>query len=339
MRELPTEKLLIYGCSLLLVVILTPLLSRIPRSGGTNTGCHILFVVAVALTLGFLPVSIQNEVFSPGGVVVVGTIVPIYESIVAVCTIGEADDNAWLQFWITSGSLAYCTEFIDNIRDVFPKGGEHWYEFEFFFTLWLLLPFTDGAAAIQKYITKPLFAPIAHRMKGVFEGWIQCVIAAVNASHLWFLWFVFMSFPEEQRRFITVAMGTIYPTAASIAAVSQPHDSITSGADTTFWLTYWSAYSVLFLLMDYLENFIGHIRGFYSICLVATVYLFLPMFNGAETVFRKVLVPLSGQYENMLLRDVHKVQLEMEKLIPAKSRSSVLQKAADIFTKAKYKSS
>lgn len=148
-----------------------------------------------------------------------------------------------------------------------------------------------------------------------------------------------MSFPEEQRRFITVAMGTIYPTAASIAAVSQPHDSITSGADTTFWLTYWSAYSVLFLLMDYLENFIGHIRGFYSICLVATVYLFLPMFNGAETVFRKVLVPLSGQYENMLLRDVHKVQLEMEKLIPAKSRSSVLQKAADIFTKAKYKSS
>lgn len=184
MRELPTEKLLIYGCSLLLVVILTPLLSRIPRSGGTNTGCHILFVVGVALTLVFLPSSIQNEVFSPGGVVVVGTIVPIYESVVAVCTIGEADDNAWLQFWITSGSLAYCTEFIDNIRDIFPKGGEHWYEFEFFFTLWLLLPFTDGAAAIQKYITKPLFAPIAHRMKGVFEGWIQCVIAAVNASHL-----------------------------------------------------------------------------------------------------------------------------------------------------------
>lgn len=153
------------------------------------------------------------------------------------------------------------------------------------------------------------------------------------------LWFVFISFSEEQRRFITVALGTIYPTAASIVAVSQPADTVAAGADTTFWLTYWSAYSILFLLMDYLENFIGHIRGFYSICLVATVYLFLPMFNGAETVFRRVLVPLSGQYENMLLRDVHIVQLEMEKLIPEKSRGGVLQKASDIFMKAKYKSS
>ena len=145
------------------------------------------------------------------------------------------------------------------------------------------------------------------------------------------LWFVFMTFPEEQRRFITVALGTIYPTAASIVAVSQPADTMATGADTTFWLTYWSSYSILFLLMDYLENFIGHIRGFYSVCLVATVYLFLPMFNGAETVFRRVLVPLSGQYENMLLRDVHIVQLEMEKLIPEKKRGGVLQKASDIF--------
>ena len=156
------------------------------------------------------------------------------------------------------------------------------------------------------------------------------------------LWFVFMSFPEEQRRFITVALGTIYPTAASIVAVSQPNQDsslATYNSDTTFWLTYWSCYSILFLLMDYLENFIGHIPGFYSICLVSTVYLFLPMFHGAEIVFRKVLVPLSGQYENMLLRDVHMVQLEMERLIPEKHRGSVFQRASDIFLKAKYKSS
>lgn len=111
--------------------------------------------------------------------------IPNYESIVAVCTIGEADDNAWLQFWITSGSLAYATEFIDNIRETFPEGGEHWYEFEFFFTLWLLLPCTDGAAVIQDRITKPLVSPIAGKLAGKFEGWIQMAIAAVNASHLW----------------------------------------------------------------------------------------------------------------------------------------------------------
>ena len=87
--------------------------------------------------------------------------------------------------------------------------------------------------------------------------------------------------------------------------------------------------------MDYLENFVGHITGFYSLCLVATVYLFLPMFNGSEVVFRRVLVPLSGQYENMLLHDADLVRLGMEKQIPRKYQDSVFKKAAAVFaTKA-----
>jgi hypothetical protein len=91
--------------------------------------------------------------------------------------------------WIVSGTLAYCTEFIDNIRDAFPQVGEHWYDFEFVFTLWLLLPITDGAAIIQEYMTKPLISPIANKMTGTFKGCIQCAVVAVNASHIWFLWF------------------------------------------------------------------------------------------------------------------------------------------------------
>ena len=40
----------------------------------------------------------------------------------------------------------------------------------------------------------------------------------------------------------------------------------------------------LFLLMDYLENFVGAIPGFYSIVLCCTIYLMLPLFRGAEQV-------------------------------------------------------
>lgn len=159
-------------------------------------------------------------------------------------------------------------------------------------------------------------------------------MVAVNASHLRFLWFVFLSFEEEQRRFLTVAIGTVYPTAASIAAVSQGGGAV-GKSDTTFWLTYWSSYSILFLAMDYLENFLGEIRGFYSICLVATVWLFLPMFNGAESVFREILVPLTGQYENMILCDIQLVKMEIEAKMPEKSRSRLFQRAADIFSKDK----
>lgn len=63
------------------------------------------------------------------------------------------------------------------------------------------------------------------------------------------------------------------------------------------------------------------------------------MFNDAETV--NVLVPLSGQYENIrkyVTAWRAFCSMEMEKNIFVKARSSVLQKAADIFTEAKYKS-
>lgn len=76
-----------------------------------------------------------------------------------------------------------------------------------------------------------------------------------------------MSFPEEQRRFAVVAVGTVYPMAASTIAITTKND----GSDDTFWLTYWSCFSLLFVAMDYLENFVGSIRGFYSLCLVATI--------------------------------------------------------------------
>lgn len=121
--------------------------------------------------------------------------------------------------------------------------------------------------------------------------------------------------------------------AASTVALTTSTD----GTDDTFWLTYWSCFSLLFLAMDYLENFVGQISGFYSICMAATIYLFLPMFDGANVVFRRVLVPLSGQYENMLLHDTYLVRKDMEKQIPAHYHAVVFKKAADVFIEEKPK--
>jgi hypothetical protein len=126
MREIPTEKLAIYCVSVLLVGLLVPLLARLPRKRGKNPIYHVAYAAAVIVTIIFLPGFIQDEIFSPGGVVVIGTLLPIYSSILAVCTPGEADDIVWLQYWIASGTLSYCTEFIDEIREYFPNGGEHW---------------------------------------------------------------------------------------------------------------------------------------------------------------------------------------------------------------------
>ena len=237
MKEIDWERVVNYAVLIGLLCAAVPILHRLPRSRGKNLLFHAGYFLAAGLTLLFLPADIQEDIFSPGGVVVIGTILPVYESIVAVCTPGEEDDTAWLQFWVASGALSYATEWIDTIRESFPQGGEHWYEFEFFFTLWLLLPFTDGASLIYDVFTEPYIAPTARNLKAKFEGWISLLLTVVNASYMYLLWFTFMSLPEEARRFMCVAVGTIYPGVASIVAITTKSDKKEDQFDDTYWLT------------------------------------------------------------------------------------------------------
>ena len=55
------------------------------------------------------------------------------------------------------------------------------------------------------------------------------------------------------------------------------------------------------------------------------------MFNGAEAVFRNVLVPLTGQYENMLMNDAYLVKRGMMKQLHPKERDRVFANTAAIF--------
>jgi hypothetical protein len=196
-----------------------------------------------------------------------------------------------------------------------------------------MLPFTDGSGLVYDFITKPYIAPVAQLVKSKTESWMGIFLLLVNTSYLWLLWLTFLSLPEEARRFLTVCLGVIYPMAASTIAITTE----SSTREERFWLIYWACYSILFVSMDYLENFIGNIRGFYSLCAVATLYLWLPMFRGADVIFRRVLVPLSGQHEALLMYDAYMVRLDLEKAIPESHRERVLAKAAEVFTMKKGK--
>ncbi|OEU16043.1 hypothetical protein FRACYDRAFT_144853, partial [Fragilariopsis cylindrus CCMP1102] len=76
----------------------------------------------------------------------------------------------------------------------------------------------------------------------------------------------------------------IYPAVSSIVAATTEEI-----ADDTYWLTYWSCYGCLFLIMDVLEKLIGWIPGFYTLVIFSTIYLMLPMFQGSDKVFRTIL--------------------------------------------------
>ncbi|KAI2492696.1 hypothetical protein MHU86_21844 [Fragilaria crotonensis] len=325
-----TERWWILGISLLAVLLLIPILSRVKRSRGRNVLYHGIFVISASALLLLLPDTIQDICFSQAGVLIVGSIIPVYQSIVAVCTFGESDDIEWLQYWIISSLFSYGTEFLDTIADHVPFVAEHWYEIEFFVTLWFVLPWTDGSCLLYDQVTVPFLAPTYRKLKVLMDGRIQMLLVIVNSWYLWVLWITFMTLPEEARRFVTVAAGTVYPVIASTVCITNSSSS-KPDHEETFWLTYWCCFSILFIIMDYLETFIGSIPGFYSICLCATVYLFLPMFRGAESVFRNVLVPLTGQYENMLLRDALLVRREMERCVKKGRIRDLRAKVAEMF--------
>jgi hypothetical protein len=80
------------------------------------------------------------------------------------------------------------------------------------------------------------------------------------------------------------------------------------------------------------ETWLGWIPGFYTLIILAEVYLMLPMFGGADKLFRKVLVPLFGLQEILMVRDAFLVKKHLVKdLTP--ERAAVVRKAiANFFT-------
>lgn len=107
MKDLPIsmEDLSIYSTVILGLAALLIIFKKVPRTKGVKVENHFIYVIFVSVTLYFCPDFIQNALFSPEGVVIVGTILPIYESIKAVVSIDDLDDVAWLQFWLISGEV------------------------------------------------------------------------------------------------------------------------------------------------------------------------------------------------------------------------------------------
>jgi hypothetical protein len=296
------------------------------RSEGKNLAAHGI-LIAVALGCFFaLPIEAKEMIFTPLSVVVIGTVLPIYESIKAVCTIEETDDTTWLSYWIAQGLVSFSTEWVDGLGNALSV---NWNVFEFFFYLWLLLPWTDGACLIFKLFLGPVIAPIIQPLVKKTDGIISKIILAVtNASHLGFVWVAFVFLPAGLKRAIWIILGTLYPLGSSVISVTTP-----DGADDTFWLTYWSCFGILFLIVDFLENFLGVIPGFYSLAIFATIYLMLPLFRGAEQVFRNILVPLAGLEEMLVKKDAEVIKNKALADLPPERRQLVLNEIADSFKK------
>lgn len=129
------------------------------------------------------------------------------------------------------------------------------------------------------------------------------------------------------KRYAVMGVGSIFPIAATVMA-------LTAGKDSRLvmrWLTYWPCFGLLNLIMIGVEKFVGSFKGLYVMCLAATMYLMLPMFDGSTLIFREVLVPLLGQQELLYLRDARTLAAKFAKTLPADRQEHALKAAARAF--------
>lgn len=290
---------------------------------------HVAFFAIGFLSRQILPPGLSKLVFSPPSVALLGTVFPAVESVRAALTDDAgADDRTWLMYWVIHGIFQYSTEFMDQLALKYNLIYQYWHTFEVLAVLWLVLPITDGATLIYNTVAQPYLLPVVKPLKSYCDGWIATLaITTVNASYIWWFSFIFMTLPVMIKRYAVMGVGSVFPVISTIMALGASKDA----KEVMRWLTYWPCFGLLFLIMIGVEKFVGSFKGLYVLCLAATLYLMLPMFDGSTLVFREVLVPLLGQQELLLLRDARGLANQLFKALPVERQEEARQKAAKAF--------
>ena len=145
---------------------------------------------------------------------------------------------------------------------------------------------------VTKKIAVPLLEPYVSKFNdGSILGSIAKFIGfGVSASHVMFLYFIFIILPSSVERFIVVVTGCLYPIAASIVAVTTDMAN-----DDTQWLVCpfrgvrtsrlasraspladWVCFAAMYLVMLASDDILYWIPGYHSAMLTFVCYLMLP---------------------------------------------------------------
>lgn len=108
-------------------------------------------------------------------------------------------------------------------------------------------------------------------------------------------------------------VGTVYPVFESMKAVeSQKADE----ADVQ-WLTYWSVYGALCLVEGVSDNLLGWFPYYYHAKLCFLLWLMLPRYQGARTLYKTYARPLFLQYRDKVDGVLQRVKSHLEEYLAA----------------------
>ena len=144
----PENILPLVGASLLAAFTIS-LVKRVPRSGGhapapitnslSNLGIselgstglfHLSYFLHCIIVIALMPATLKEKVFSPAGVMLLGTIFPVVESIKTAARVDDdgSASRTWLMYWVMHGMFSFASQDMAKMIQRFgPRGGKHWY--------------------------------------------------------------------------------------------------------------------------------------------------------------------------------------------------------------------
>lgn len=111
-------------------------------------------------------------------------------------------------------------------------------------------------------------------------------------------------------KFITTAIGFFYPAWKSFKAIETNNHE-----DDKQWLTYWVVYAFLSFFEMFADFALTWIGGYHLIKLVVLLWMFLPQYKGATTIYTLVVRPILMRYEDHVDRALDSVAVGGKQLL------------------------
>ncbi|KAH7033432.1 TB2/DP1, HVA22 family-domain-containing protein [Microdochium trichocladiopsis] len=112
------------------------------------------------------------------------------------------------------------------------------------------------------------------------------VYGVIGLASLYFFFIIF----NLGGQFLTNLAGFVVPAYYSLSALFTVNK-----ADDTQWLTYWVVFA-MFTVAESLINVVYWFPFYYTFKFIFLLWLSLPVFSGAQLIFRSFLQPALGRY-------------------------------------------
>ncbi|KAI8073180.1 TB2/DP1, HVA22 family-domain-containing protein [Gongronella butleri] len=155
-------------------------------------------------------------------------------------------------------------------------------------------------AKLDKDLAQYKYANQAEALTGVRKSYMVMGVAGVMFIMIFF---------NLAGQLITNALSWLYPAYASFKAIETPGKE-----DDTQWLTYWTVIGFVQLIEYFSDMLLYWFPFYYLFKTIFVLWLTLPRFRGAQTLYHKLLRPQLIKLQSDIDREAHDLKDKVQNI-------------------------